>query len=396
MLLFGDLMSVMELALLDLDYGLCMNGTVPLAEIQGSLPSHSGSDYQSDQAGKELVDHDRGIMLHEHHEFGRMGELPVSDHVLLHGFDHANVEVAILREADAGGQYRFDGLHTGEYFLTRVMPTEGGKWQAIAETDNIFVMPGEIAEATEFGPIDPPAAISNAPPAVIDAAVSRWSNYPEPGDEVVSELVTVESVEGETAIASDELYGTAGTDATLRLPEITEADSVSVEGSVSGSILFELDDDHGSEDRSSILGSIRVVLRGIDGEGSHVFRETIVDADGKYLFAEVPAGTYHLSLRSVLKSIEGGEQKIIVSAGEELEVDLAIKLKPINIPVYPGAKLSPWGWSENSLYLTCLILTGFASTLLMEGYADRARRGLQRIVNERRQRSLQALPNGDR
>jgi len=431
-LLFADLMSAIELAMLDLDYGLCMNGKVPLAEIRGVLPvsameGNGAEDHLAyDQVHEKMVDahlerdhahdgmshdhladdemmHDHLAQHHMHDEMmlgqslslgGSKSDMPFtgSAHVLLYGFDHADVEVAILREADQYGRYSFDGLHTGAYFLRRVFPNDEGKWQAFAETENIVVMPGEVAEVVSFQQLVSPTAAPIVYPASVDVAVSgRNATSGSLADEA-SNASMLAVKRGEASAKDAEPSRSVEADANLGLPEIPETESISSEGAVSGSVLLELDKDGRIGDRSAIIGSVRVVLEGVDGAGVGVRREAFVDASGRFRFEGVPAGNYELSVRSALIAIENGKREIIVNAGEELEVDLAIELKPLDLPVQAEVQLASWGWSENSLYLTSFLLTGFATTLLMDGYVHRTRRGIQRTIDERRQRWLRTSP----
>ncbi|MGB0599720.1 MAG: carboxypeptidase-like regulatory domain-containing protein [Rubripirellula sp.] len=407
-------MSALELAMLDLDYGLCMSGEVPLAEIRGTLPvstvegnaaeDHLAYDHvhemmmDADLAGDHMHDeisrghladdemmHDQSLSLD-----GSTSDMSFSSdaYVLLYGFDHADVEVAILREADQYGRYSFDGLHTGDYFLRRVFPNDEGKWQAFAETENIFVMPGEVAEVVSFQQLDGPTAAPIVYPALVDFADSERNAISGSLADVASNASVLVVKRGEATADDAEPSRSVEADANLALPEISDNESASSEGAVSGSVSLGLDRNGRIDDRPAIIGSVRVVLEGVDGEGVGVRREAFVDSSGRFRFEGVPAGYYELSVRSALIAIENGKREIIVNAGEELEVDLAIELKPLDLPVQAEVQLAPWGWSENSLYLTSFVLTGFATTLLMDGYADRARRGIQRTIDARRQRWL--------
>ncbi len=469
-LLFADLMSAIELAMLDLDYGLCMNGKVPLAEIRGTLPvstekgnvaeehlaydqvheammdAHLAQDHMHDGLSHEQLAHDERMqdhlaqdhmhdglshdhlahdemmhdhlaqdhmhdeMMHDHlardHMRGEMmhdralslrnskREMPLSKaaHVLLYGFDHSDVEVAILREADQYGQYRFDALHTGNYFLRRVFLDDQGNWQAFAETENIFVNPGEVAEVVSFQQLDSPTAAPIVFPASVDVAVSGRNATSGSLENVASNASMLVVKRGKASADDAEPRRSIEADANLVLSGNPEDESISSEGAVSGSVLLEHDTDGRIDDRPAIFGSVRVVLEGVDGEGVGVRREAFVDSSGRFRFEGVPAGNYELSVRSALMAIENGKREIIVNAGEVLEVDLAIELKPLDLPVQSEVQLASWGWSENSLYLTSFLLTGFATTLLMDGYVDRARRGIQRTIDERRQRWLPTSP----
>ncbi|MDF1844318.1 MAG: hypothetical protein P1U77_23010 [Rubripirellula sp.] len=450
-LLFADLMSAIELAMLDLDYGLCMNGKVPLAEIRGTLPvstvegnvaeehlaydqvheammdAHLAQDHMYDGMSHDQLAHDEMMhdhlaqdhmhdemmhdeMIHDHlardHMQGEMmhdqslslrgikSEMALSKaaHVLLYGFDHADVEVAILREADQYGRYSFDGLHTGDYFLRRVFPNDEGKWQAFAETENIFVMPGEVAEVVSFQQLVSPTAAPIVFPASVDVAVSGRNATSGSLANVASNASMLVVKRGKASADDAEPRRSIEADADLVVPEIPEDESISSEGAVSGSVLLEHDTDGRIDDRPAIFGSVRVVLKGVDGEGVGVRREGFLDSSGRFRFKGVPAGNYELSVRSALMAIENGKREIIVNAGEVLEVDLALELKPLDLPVQSEVQLASWGWSENSLYVTSFLLTGFATTLLMDGYVDRARRGIQRTIDERRQRWLRTSP----
>ena len=426
-LLFADLMSAIELAMLDLDYGLCMNGKVPLAEIRGTLPVSTvegkvaedhlpydqvhemmdaplARDQMQDEmwhdhlSGDEMMsehlarDHMQGEMMHVQSLSldGSKSEMPFTGgaHVLLYGFDHADVEVAILREADQYGRYSFDGLHTGDYFLRRVFPNDEGKWQAFAETENIFILPGEVAEVVSFQQLDGPIAAPVVYLPSVDVAVSGRNAISRSLVDVASNASMLVAERGEASADDAEPSRSVEADANLGLPAVPEDGSVRTEGTVSGSVLLALDRNGRIGDRSAIFGSVRVVLEGVDGEGVGVRREAFVDSSGRFRFEDVPAGNHEFSVRSALIAIESGKREIIVNAGEELEVDLAIELKPLDLPVQAEVQLISWGWSENSLYLTSFLLIGFATTLLMDGYVDRARWGIQRTIIERRQRWL--------
>ena len=432
-MLFGDLMSTIDLALLDLDYGLCMNGKVPLAEIHGTLPGFGDSEHATLRLAQnehfannfsshhdmahEMASHDHTMIDLESHDHAML-ELATENnvmhdpmiqghadenmsyvsssygHVLLHGFDHADVEVAILREADQNGRYRFDGLHTGSYALTRVLPTENGGWQAIAETENIFVRPGEVAEAVGFRQINSLNAVPNFWFASIDVTVSQLNPSNDSFAELASEVLMRAMKPGEATVAELEASGleaaeSVETDANLRFPEAENHDSSSTEGTVSGNVLLELDRVGRNADRAAIIGGVRVILEGVDGEGGNVRREALVDDSGRYLFEGVPAGKYDLSLDSAREATESEKREIEVIAGQELEIDLAIELKPLDLPVQSEVQFASWGWSENSLYLACSLLVGFSTTLLLEGFVDRARRGVYRTIAKRRQHWLQ-------
>ncbi len=134
----------------------------------------------------------------------------------------------------------------------------------------------------------------------------------------------------------------------------------------------------------STLSNMRVLLAGFDQQGLYVFREAVVDANGRYRFEDVPQGNFQLSVKSKLENVEGETRAIAVAAGEELEIDLTVTLKPLNISVQSEAVTAAWGWTENSLYLTCFVLIGFATSLLTDSVIKRPRRGIPRVSPDRR------------
>ncbi|MDG2222067.1 MAG: carboxypeptidase-like regulatory domain-containing protein, partial [Rubripirellula sp.] len=79
----------------------------------------------------------------------------------------------------------------------------------------------------------------------------------------------------------------------------------------------------------STLSNMRVLLAGFDQQGLYVFREAVVDANGRYRFEDVPQGNFQLSVKSKLENVEGETRAIAVAAGEELEIDLTVTLKPV-------------------------------------------------------------------
>jgi uncharacterized repeat protein (TIGR01451 family) len=304
-------------------YGSSSPETLTANLTAGVVQRFDFADTVSSLAGHVFVDSsDDGVR--------QAGEAPIEGvAVRLTGTDAAGAPVDRTTTTDADGEFRFDDLLAGTYTLTETQPTayadgpdSAGSAGGVVADDAVsgIVLPVST-DATDYGFGERGRAIGGRVYVDNDDdGVEGAGDRPIPN--VVIELrtpagvvVATTTTDADGAYSFADIkggdyvivetqpagYGDGRENPTNRVEIAIAADQAAEPvnfgertGSLSGLVYNDANDDGARGPTEPVIAGVTVTLTGTDLHGQPVSRTAVTGADGTYVFADLPGGTYAL------------------------------------------------------------------------------------------------------